>query len=524
MRRFPMLLVALLSALVLSACTSTTAPSADLIVTNGRVFTGGSTPWAEAVAIRGERIVSVGNRGEVEALRGPSTRVVDVAGRLVVPGINDAHVHAPWAEEPLVEASVPRDAATVADVLQAIRDAAASAPDGKAISASLPLALVDSRLTRDDLDSISSTRPIRVTVFGGHSAILNTAALRAWQIPEAASDPLGGSYGRSEGRLSGWVYEHAYWKPQKSYAENVSDAELLEALRAFEDEAVRLGITSVQTYPLISAERTRGLLAKLPARLRWSVTEFRFPPFSAVEGPAASKYILDGTPIERSAAMIAPYADAPDARGALNYTVAEIEGMVRDAADPGAGQLHVHAVGDRAISAVLDAMERTPADWPARRVRIEHGDGTTPELAARARKLGVVIVQNPAHFTIDAMMRARYGTTASAIQPARSLLANGNRFAIGSDGPLNPYLNMFFAAIHPTNPAESLSVEQSLRAYTAGAAFAEFRETEKGTLAAGMLADLAVLSQDILNTPPPQLPGTQSVLTVVGGKIVWEAK
>lgn len=195
--------------------------------------------------------------------------------------------------------------------------------------------------------------------------------------------------------------------------------------------------------------------------------------------------------------------------------------MVRDAAI-GGGQLHVHAVGDRAIATVLDAMERTPADWTSLRVRIEHGDMTTPELAERARKLGVIIVQNPAHFTIAETMAARYGERVSGAQPARSLIASGNRFALGSDGPLNPFLNMFFAAIHPTNPAESLTVEQSLRAYTEGAAFAEFQENNKGRIAPGMLADLAVLSQDIFAIAPPDLPKTESVMTIVGGKIVWE--
>lgn len=196
--------------------------------------------------------------------------------------------------------------------------------------------------------------------------------------------------------------------------------------------------------------------------------------------------------------------------------------MVRDTAS-GGGQLHIHAVGDRAIATVLDAMDKMKADWPALRVRIEHGDSTTPELAERMRKLGVILVQNPSHFTIAETMHARYGDRVRAAQLARSLIAAGNHFALGSDGPLNPFLNMFFAAIHPTNPAEALTVEQSLRAYTEGSSYAEFAEREKGRIAPGMLADLAVLSQDIFAVPPPELPKTQSVMTIVGGKVVWEA-
>ncbi|MFZ2491145.1 MAG: amidohydrolase family protein, partial [Thermoanaerobaculia bacterium] len=235
------------------------------------------------------------------------------------------------------------------------------------------------------------------------------------------------------------------------------------------------------------------------------------------------KYILDGTPIERSVATIEPYADRPDSRGQINYSEPEIEAMVRDAAK-GERQLLVHAVGDRTIAMLFDAMERVGADWPARRVRLEHGDLTNHALAARARKLGVVNVQNPAHFTIPEVMNPRLGPARTAESMlARSLIAAGNRFALGSDGPLNPYLNMFFAAIHPVNPAEGLTVAQSLGAYTRGAAFAEYEETRKGVLRPGMAADLAVLSQDIFAVSPDALPRTTSVLTIIGGKVAHEA-
>lgn len=520
MRRIIVLLVLSLS----TACATVPPERADLILTNGRVFTGAaSQPWAEAVAIRGERIAAVGTSADITALAGPETRVVDLAGRLVIPGINDAHVHAPWLAEATVPARVPREGVTKEVLLDAIRAAAAGDSGSAPIAATLPLHLVDAGLTRDDLDAISSTRPIRLSVFGGHSAILNTAALRAWGIAEEAKGPAGGSYGRSaDGRLNGWLYEYAYWAPQRQHAERAGDDEVRAALREFEQEALRHGITSVQTYPLISAARTEAVLAALPPTLRWRVIEFRFPPYTSRAGNRAPvKYILDGTPIERSAAMRTPYSDAPSASGQLNYSVQEIEGMVRDAAN-GGGQLNVHAVGDRAIATVLDAMDRTRADWPSLRVRIEHGDGTTPDLAERMRRHGVIVVQNPSHFTIAETMVARYGDRARTSQPARSLIAAGNRFALGSDGPLNPFLNMFFAAIHPTNPSESLTVEQSLRAYTEGAAFAEFREKEKGRIAPGLLADLAVLSQDIFAVAPPELPKTASVMTIVGGKVVWE--
>ena len=520
MKRLTLLVVIVWTA----ACATAPQQQPDLLLSGGRVFTGDDArPWAEAVAVRGDRITAVGSNAELGLLAGPATRVIDLAGRLVIPGINDAHVHAPWPRDAVRDVPVPREGATKESILTALRAAVADTPADATLTSDWPLPLVDAGLTRDDLDAISTTHRIRVAVFGGHSAVLNTAALRAWGIDENAADPPGGWYGRKDGRLNGWLGEHAYWVPQIRFAATATDAELRDAITSFEDEAVRYGITSVQTMPIIPPERLEAILVSLSPRLRWRIIDFRMAPYDGRPGRFPVKYVLDGTPIERSAAMLAPYADLSATRGELNYAPDDIAAMVADAAR-GERQLLVHAVGDRAVSTLLEAMERTKADWPALRVRVEHGDMVTPDLAARARRLGVVLVQNPAHFTIDTTMNARYGADRAAqSQPARSLIEQGNRFALGSDGPLNPFLNMFFAAIHPTNANEALSVEQSLRAYTAGAAFAEVSETSKGRIAPGMLADLAVLSQDIFSVPPPELPKTASVMTIVGGRVVWEA-
>lgn len=503
----------------LSACATAPKPSADLLLTGGRVFTGdATTPWVEAIAIRGDQVAAIGTSAELQAFAGPSTRRVDLQGRVVIPGINDAHIHAPWLGEPSKAVSAPKDA-TKETLLAALRDGVADTPPTTTLTISLPLPLIDAGITRDDLDAISSTIPIRVGVFGGHSAILNTPALRAWNIAEDASDPAGGAYGRQDGRLNGWLYEHAYWNPQSRYAATRSDDEVREALLAFEKDALSYGMTSVQTMATIPASRLEAIMASTPLKLRWRAMDLRLAPYDGRAGTTAVKYILDGTPIERSAAMLSAYADDPTTQGRPNFSQSDVDAMVRDAAR-GQRQLLVHAVGDRAITMVIDAMERTPADWPKMRVRIEHADMITPDLASRAKRLGVIVVQNPAHFMIPEVVHSRYG--ARAVQAAKSLLASGNLFAIGSDGPINPYLNLFFAAVHPVNPGEALTVEQTLRAYTAGSAYAEFADDRKGRLTPGMLADLAVLSQDIFTVPPPELPKTTSVMTIVGGKVVWE--
>jgi predicted amidohydrolase YtcJ len=182
----------------------------------------------------------------------------------------------------------------------------------------------------------------------------------------------------------------------------------------------------------------------------------------------------------------------------------------------------VHAVGDGAIAEVLDALQDTGGErWRPLRPRIEHGDMLQAADLPRLKGLGIVVVQNPSHFMIAPLLAARFGSgRAAGTEQVKTITEGGVRLAFGSDGPMNPYLNMMFAALNPASPAQALSIEQSLRAYTAGSAFAELEESKKGVIAPGMLADLAVLSQDIFRVPVQDLPATASVLTVVGGRIV----
>jgi len=166
---------------------------------------------------------------------------------------------------------------------------------------------------------------------------------------------------------------------------------------------------------------------------------------------------------------------------------------------------------------MLDAMQATGGEkvWTGRRVRFEHGDGLFPDLVPRAKQFGVVVVQNPTHLA---------GVKLAHAQPLRSLLADGIPVALGSDGPMNPYLNIMLASTHPNRPSEAMSREQAVTAYTLTSAYAEFTEKDKGSLETGKLADFTVLSQDIFSVPPQELPNTESILTMVGGKIVYDAK
>jgi predicted amidohydrolase YtcJ len=232
-----------------------------------------------------------------------------------------------------------------------------------------------------------------------------------------------------------------------------------------------------------------------------------------------TKYIADGTPIERDAALREPYYDRPDQRGRMNFTDDQIQRAVEVAAR-GNQQLLIHAAGDVPIAKLFAAMNAIPADWPAKRVRIEHGDFIS-QFIPDAKRFGVIVVQNPAHFMIRELDAARYGPERMrTLTQFRSLIADGIPIAIGSDGPINPWLNIMFATIHQVNPAEAITREQAVIAYTRGSAYAEFAEREKGTIAPGMLADLAVLSQDIFTVPLPELPKTTADITIVGGKPV----
>jgi len=245
---------------------------------------------------------------------------------------------------------------------------------------------------------------------------------------------------------------------------------------------------------------------------------------------AGIKWVLDATPIERDAYMSAPYADRPGWRGRSNYGTANLDAILR-ATLANDRQPAFHVAGDGQLAELMARMEAlAPAGtWQARRVRIEHADGLTPGLLAQARRLGVVIVTNPLHLDPmpDAagtpMMKARLGERAADFQPMKSAIAAGVPFAIGSDAggpPANPFLNMMLAVANPSNPKESLTREQALLAYTSGGAYAEGQEAAKGMIRPGMAADLAVLSQDILEVPLQTMPGTRSLLTLVDGRAV----
>lgn len=527
-------------AVALSACTAATAP--DTILLNGKIFTASDgQPWAQAIAIRGERVVAVGDAAAIANLAGESTRRIDLGGRTVIPGINDAHAHVS-PRRPVHVVAVPHEP-TTAQVEAALRAADRESAPGLPLSVEIGGRVWDDgAVTRAWLDARVPARPVMLQAYTGHGLILSSAALADIGVDESIADPEGGRFDRdADGRLNGRVEENACIVVGRRQAARVSGEERTATYRAFATEAARLGITSAQA--MANALPHREMVASVGAAatplrwriLRWPLKEAgqeiadsktHLPPQPSLRVDARGmKWMLDGTPVERLAATRAPYADRPEESGRLNYSaerIAQFVGWAYGSEDP----LAVHAVGDRAIDTYLAALEKggRAEIWRAKRPRLEHGDMLTPDLIARARALGVVVVQNPAHLMRRDELSARLGAERlQVVQPMRSLLAAGVPLALGSDGPLSPFLNILFATTHAVRPAEALTREEAVTAYTRGAAYAEFSDREKGQIAVGMLADIAVLSADVFTVSPDQLPAIQSLLTLVGGAPAHDA-
>ncbi|WP_201979450.1 amidohydrolase [Hymenobacter rubidus] len=518
-----------------------------MILTGGKIFTADpARPYVQALAVRGERIVAVGSTADIAKLAGPRTRRIDLRGRTVVPGINDAHTHLPpghplglFFDFPKAEMIAGPSPAQLLDTLAAL---ARRLPAGTWLEGEVGLAVLQSPLVRRaQLDRVAPNHPVLLRTPWGHGSVVNSAALRKLRIADGDPDPLGGSFERQPGsrQLTGFLSEYGDWGPRRDFNNLVPDATWVQQLQQYGAESVRFGITSVQDMAsdLPPAQTLRVVrAARLPIRLRvipfpmttarginhreWRGVEKNPAPLARVDG---LKYILDATPLEGGALMRRAYPGRPGWYGHLNFSVDTVRQMLRDALTS-PQQLMLHISGDSTASLVLHLMHELADDatWRRKRVRFEHGDGVAADLQPRAKALGVVIVQNPSHF-INAAVDKQHGAPAGLHGCFRSLLESGVPFALGSDGPSNPYLNILFATTL-ADPKEALTREQAVRAYTAGAAYAEFQEQHKGTLAPGKLADLAVLSQDIFTVPLPALPATVSELTMVGGRVVYEAQ
>lgn len=500
----------------------------DLIVTNARVFTGdAANKWAQAVAITGDHISAVGTNEQVASTAGGTTRRIDAGGRLVIPGLNDAHEH--LCTTPSLQLSTTPDS-TGAEVLAAIASATDESAADVWVSGVIGAAAIDDpSLTVAAIDKVSAGHRVMLQSWTGHVVIPNSSAMQSLRVNDSR-DPIGGWWTRdASGRSTGRAYEYAGYDLQRRWADLTSEEDAIDDIKAWGDRAAKLGVTTIQVMPCLAYNRFERLARRssLPIRVRVmampgtsgdtrSVEEIRRMPkpygARAMLDVSGIKWILDGTPIERGAAMTAPYPGTKE-NGRINFSNTEIAAMFKEAIDLDEQNLF-HVSGDRTTAAVLDVMKdlgRT--DWKARRVRFEHGDGITAATLPAVRDYGIVVVHNPTH----------QGPFAKA-RLVKTLVKNGVPLALGSDGPpITPWADVQLAITNPANRDEGLTREEALTAYTQGSAYAEMAEKDKGTLAPGKLADLAVLSQDIFKVPESSIPETTSVLTIVNGKIAYDS-
>ncbi|MCX7748816.1 MAG: amidohydrolase [Clostridia bacterium] len=555
MKTFKVIALILVFCLMLGNVYAVRPPESNMtILYNGKVFTGdGENPWAQGLVIVDRFIVKVGTSEEVLEYQIPDAQVIDLKGKTVIPGLNNAHAHSFWASSyphaVRVNAPdfIPGPGPTFEEVLNLVAQAVAKTPAGTWIFANIGSSVVEnSAVNRFLIDQVAPNHPVMFFAWWGHGTYFNTKAMNMMGISEQEADPYGGFYERMPGTniVKGIAHEYAEFRINRYFANQMTNEEFISLFKAFEKDAFKKGITSVQDYP-VGVEQTKflNLLSQADTSLRWRV--FNFPltlddaydnrpefspinPFSLIKA-SGIKWITDGTPIERLGYITTEYLDSPGWSGRSNFSINDFEAFFKQALKglPQKTQLSLHITGDKNWDNALNVMSSLVPDnvWEKRRVRIEHGDLMRPDHFNQVKNKGIVLVQNPSHFGSAGLYAQRFQPSVlSNMMPYRSLFESGIPVALGTDaiGAVgDPYLDLFLSLIHPTRPTEAITIEQAVTAYTYGGAYAEFQECFKGTLKPGKFADIAVLSQDIFTLPPPAILGTESVLTIVGGKIVY---
>ncbi len=530
---------------------------ADLIVVNARVWTvDAARPEAEAVAVSGDRILAVGTRGEVERLRGPDTRVIDAEGRFLMPGFEDAHIHLMTGGAQLDSVDL-KDAATPAEFARRIGDRAKRTGPAEWVmggnwdeqrwpGAPLP--------TRELIDAVTPATPVFVDRYDEHMSLANSVALHLAGITSKTPDPAGGLIVRdAKGEPTGILKDAARAIVFKVIPSPTS-AQRERTLRRALAHMASHGVTSVQDMgpdpddvAIYAAFTSRS---ELTARIRAVPFEVALAeqlakgpvktaatPFFRVSG---AKGFADGSLGSTTAFFFEPYADAPGSHGLLADEMQPLEAMRGRlvAIDRAGEQLCVHAIGDRAISMVLDLFSDVARanGTRDRRPRIEHSQHVAPKDFDRYASLGVIASVQPYHAIDDGQWaEKRIGPErAKTTYAFRTFLDHKIRVAFGTDwpvAPLDPLQTVYAAVTRATLdgrrpggwvPEQKVSVAEALEAYTVGAAYAEFQEREKGTIGAGKLADLVLLSGDPLKGPPEVIRDLKVVMTIVGGKIVYE--
>ncbi len=485
------------------------AETADTILLHGKVYTGDPAHFAQAIAISGKRIMAVGTDAEISALAVHGTDKFDLNGAVVIPGFNDAHAEVKVAPEQQRIATT--EAATFDEVKAALEwITSESAVDMWVGGVIGPEVLRDPRMTSAWLDKIAQHRRVMLETNSGHAGVWSESALASIRAGNM-SDPVGGWFGHdAQGKPDGKAYEYAHFLLKQRLADLADDDRVETVIHDTAAAALVRGVTTLQAISLLPYARFHRSLRRVDVKGRVRELELVVPGApSTASHPTA--YVIDGTPVDHTAAVSGIYPGTKDENGKVNFTAAQIVEFL-NATKQAVQQPLFDVAGDRAIRIVLDAVDAAAVP-PATRVRLDRADGMSGDLVARAVKAGAVVVATPSRFE----MRPLYPQQ-QPVFALKTILANKVPLAFGSEGgPSNPFVGIMNAV---NNGAESITVAQAVDAFTAGGAYAEMAEKDKGTLAPGKLADLAVLSQDIFQISSSSLPQTGAVMTMVDGKIV----
>jgi predicted amidohydrolase YtcJ len=554
---------------------------ADLVLTNGIISTMDENhPRASMIAIRGESIIAVAynisdavkseQAAEVQALIGPNTRVIDLGGKFAMPGFNDAHIHlfgAAYAKLQIDFTGVK----SIAEFQDRIRARLKDYKPGEWIlGRGWDHTLWPGKKfpARQDLDAVSTDHPMVFGRLDGHVAIANSRALKIAVVTRDTPDPPGGHIERdaSSGEPTGMLEESA----MSLVYGRIPRYSMEQRRRAFQlvmDEAVQYGVTSVQDNSVMDADDAANYgwqnflvldQLKREGKLKFHVTEWlpflapvsrleemrRFGGSSTPENPGdpwlktgQAKLIMDGSLGSRTAAMLAPYSDDPSTSGILEIEPDRLKQMAIER-DRAGFQLGFHAIGDRANRVALDTFAAVlEANGPRdRRDRVEHAQVVEAVDFTRFGKLNVIASMQPAHLLDD----ERWATDRLGPERSRGAYAwhtmerNGVPLAFGTDYPvvpINPLRGIYACVTRQLTdgmpkrgwqPQERLRAKDCFRAYTVGSAFAQFEEQRKGTIAPGMLADIVVYPKDLNETKPSEILTISVVMTIVGGKIVYQ--
>ena len=544
--------VLVLMFMLASTASAQSRPAADLIIAKAKVWTvDKSRPTAQAVAVLGDRIVAVGSNADVEAWHGPATKVIDAGGKLLLPGFNDSHVHFVGGGLQLEQVQL-NDVTSKEEFVRRVGERAKQTPKGewmlggdwdetKWTPPQLP--------TKELIDPVTGDTPVFLSRYDGHMALANSAALRLAGVTAQTAEPAGGMIVRDANGNPTGALKDAAMELVNKVIPPLSHEQRLKAVKRALAHAASLGVTSVQhmnpDYEDIAAYSELLDRGELTARIYVAplITQVDDQVKIGIRRAFGSSYLrigalkayADGSLGSRTAYFFEGFVDQPDNLGLLSDEMHPVS-LMRDRmmkADAAGLQLCTHAIGDQAISIILDLYsELIKSHGEAdRRLRIEHAQHMAAKDFDRFAQLHVIASMQPYHAIDDGRWaEGRIGRNrASRTYAFRTFLDHGVRLAFGTDwdvAPLNPMLTLYAAVTRETLdgknpqgwfPEQKLTVAEAVEAYTMGSAYAEFQDKDKGSITPGKLADMVLLSEDIFSVPPDDISKVKVLRTLVGG-------